>query len=35
MTNVSNKIFPILSADDTTVLIDDNNLNVSITSLNS
>ena len=35
MNNVSNKIFPILSADDTTVLIEGNNLDVIITSLNS
>ena len=35
MTNVSNKIFPILFADDTTVLIEGNNLDVIITSLNS
>ena len=35
MTNVSNKIFPILLADDTTVLIEGNNLNVIISYLNS
>ena len=35
MTNVSNKIFPILFADDTTVFIEGNNLDVIITSLNS
>ena len=35
MNNVSNKIFPILFADDTTVLIECNNLDVIITSLNS
>ena len=35
MTNVSNEIFSILFADDTTVLIEDNNLDVIITSLNS
>ena len=35
MTNVSNKIFPILFADDTTVLMEGNNLDVIITSLNS
>ena len=35
MNNVSNKIFPILFADDTTVLIEGNNLDVIITSLNS
>ena len=35
MTNVSNMIFPILFADETTVLIEGNNLDVSITSLNS
>ena len=35
MTNVSNKIFPILFADDTTVHIEGNNLDVIITSLNS
>ena len=35
MNYVSNKIFPILFADDTTVLIEDNNLDVIITSLNS
>ena len=33
MTNVSNNIFPILFADDTTVLIEGNNLDVIITSL--
>ena len=33
--NVSKKIFPILFADDTTVLIEGNNLDVIITSLNS
>ena len=33
--NVSNKIFPILFSDDTTVLIEGNNLDVVITSLNS
>ena len=35
MNNVSNKIFPILFADDTMVLIEGNNLDVIITSLNS
>ena len=35
MDNVSKKIFPILFADDTTVLIEGNNLDVIITSLNS
>ena len=35
MSNVSNNIFPILFADDTTVLIEGNNLDVIITSLNS
>ena len=35
MANVSNKIFPILFADDTTVLIEGNNLDVIMTSLNS
>ena len=35
MNNVSNKIFPILFADDTTVLIEGNNLDVISTSLNS
>ena len=35
MNNVSKKIFPILFADDTTVLIEGNNLDVIITSLNS
>ena len=35
MINVSNKIFPILFADDTTVLIEGNNLDVIIKSLNS
>ena len=35
MTNISNKIFPILFAGDTTVLIEDNNLDMIITSLNS
>ena len=35
MNNVSNNIFPILLADDTTVLIEGNNLDVIITSLNS
>ena len=34
-TNVSNKIFPILFTDDITVLIERNNLDVIITSLNS
>ena len=33
--NVSKKIFPILFADDTTVFIEGNNLDVIITSLNS
>ena len=35
MDNVSKNIFPILFADDTTVLIEGNNLDVIITSLNS
>ena len=35
MNNVSNKIVPIVFADDTTVLIECNNLDVIITSLNS
>ena len=35
MTNVSNKIYPILFADNTTVLIEGNNLDVIITSRNS
>ena len=35
MNNDSNKIFPILFADDTTVFIEGNNLDVIITSLNS
>ena len=35
MTNVSNKIFPIVFADDTTVVIEGNTLDVIITSLNS
>ena len=35
MINVSNKIFPILFADDTAVLIEGNNLDVIITPLNS
>ena len=35
MENVSKKIFPILFADDTTVLIEGNNLDVIIISLNS
>ena len=35
MDNVSKKIFPILFADDTTVLIEGNNLDVIIVSLNS
>ena len=35
MNNVSKKIFPILFADDTTALIQGNNLDVIITSLNS
>ena len=35
MINVLNKILPILFADDTTVLIEGNNLDVIITSLNS
>ena len=35
MDNVSKNIFPILSADDTTVLIEGNNLDVIITSLSS
>ena len=35
MTDVSNKIVPILFANDTTVLIEDNNLDVIITSLNN
>ena len=35
MTNVSNKIFPILFSDDNTVLIEGNTLDVIITSLNS
>ena len=35
MDNVSKKVFPILFADDTTVLIEGNNLDVIITSLNS
>ena len=33
--NVLNEIFPILFADDTTMLIEGNNLDVIITSLNS
>ena len=35
MTNASYKIFPFLFADDTTVLIEGNNLDVIITSLDS
>ena len=35
MDNVSKKIFPILFADDNTVLIEGNNLDVIIASLNS
>ena len=35
MTNVSNKIFPILFADETTILIECNTLDVIITSFNS
>ena len=35
MTNVSNKIIPILFADDTTVLIEGNDLDVIIPFLNS
>ena len=35
MNNVSNKTFPILFADDTTVLIEGNNLDVIMASLNS
>ena len=35
VTNVSNNIFPILLADDTTVLIEGNKLDVIITSLNN